>query len=58
MTASVHPLFWQGCMVAHCMRAHNPWLHMACQRVEETFLASFHKVSRMFFKDYDRKMRD
>ena len=33
-------------MVAHYMRAHNQWLCMACQGVEEAYLASFRRVSR------------
>ena len=45
-------------MVTHYMRAHNQWLRMACQGVEEAYLASFHKVSRNFRGDYDRTMRD
>ena len=36
-------------MVTHYMRVHNQWLRMACQRVEETCLASFCKVSRDFW---------
>ena len=45
-------------MVTHYMRAHNQWLRMACQGVEEAYLASFCKVSRNFLGDYDRTMRD
>ena len=45
-------------MVAHYMRAHNQWLHMACQGVEEAYLASFRRVSRNFWGDYGRTMRD
>ena len=45
-------------MVAHYMRAHNQWLCMACQGVEEAYLASFRRVSQNFWRDYDRTMRD
>ena len=45
-------------MVAHCMRAHNQWLRMTCQGVEEVYVASFRRVSRSFWGDYDRTMRD
>ena len=52
-----HNLNW-ATMVTHYMRAHNQWLCMACQGVEETHLVSFRKVSRNFWREYDRKMRD
>ena len=45
-------------MVTHYMHAHNKWLRMACQRVEEIYLASFRKVSRDFWGEYDRRVRD
>ena len=45
-------------IVTHYMRAHNQWLRMACQGVEEAYLASFRRVSRNFWGDYDRTMRD
>ena len=35
-------------MVTHYMCAHNQWLCMACQGVEETYLVSFRKISRYF----------
>ena len=45
-------------IVTHYMRAHNQWLRMACQRVEEIYLASFRKVSRDFWGEYDWAVRD
>ena len=45
-------------MVSHYMRAHNPWGLMACQKVEEIYLASFRKVSCDFWGEYDRRVRD
>ena len=45
-------------MVTHYMRAHNQWLHMACQRVEEICLASFRKASHDFLGEYDRRVWD
>ena len=33
-------------------------LRMACQGVEEVYLASFRKASREFWRDYDRRVRD
>ena len=45
-------------MVTHYMRVHNQWLRMACQGVEEAYPASFRKVSRNFWGEYDRTMRD
>ena len=53
-----HKYLNRASMVAHYMRAHNQWLHMACQRVEEAYLASFCKVSRRFWGNYDRTIRD
>ena len=44
-------------MVTHYMRAHNQWLHIACQRVEEIYLASFCKVTRNFWGQYDQRVR-
>ena len=34
-------------MVTHYMHAHNQWLRMACQGVEEAHLASFRRVSEI-----------
>ena len=48
----------EATMVTYYMRAHNQWLRMAGQAVEEAYLASFRKVSRIFLGDYDRTMRD
>ena len=45
-------------MVTHYMRAHNQWMRMACQGVEEAYLASFRRVSRKVWEDYNRTMRD
>ena len=45
-------------MVTQYMCAHNQWLRMACQEAEEAYLASFRKVSRSFWGEHDRKMRD
>ena len=44
-------------MVTHYMRAHSQWLCMACQRVEEIYLAAFRKVSYDFWGEYDREIR-
>ena len=47
-----------GTMVTHYMRAHNQWLRMACQGVEEAYVASFRKVSRELWGNYDRTLWD
>ena len=45
-------------MVTHYMRTHNQWLHMACQGGEETYPASFRKVSHNFLWECDRQVRE
>ena len=45
-------------MVVYSMRAHNQWLHMACQGVEQVYFASFQKVSRGLWGVYEAKLRE
>ena len=53
-----HKYLNRATMVTHYMRMHNQWLRMACQGVEEAYLASFRRVSQNFWGDCDRAMQD
>ena len=44
-------------MVMHYMRAHNQWLHMACQGVDQVYLTSFQRVSQGLWREYDAPVR-
>ena len=44
-------------MVTHHMRAHSQWQRKACTGVEEVHVASFHKASRGFEREYDLRVR-
>ena len=35
-------------MATHFKHAHNQWMRMVCQGLEEAYLASFHKVSHHY----------